>query len=273
MSTYKIVASDLDGTLLNDDMELSAQNAAAISGMAKKGVQFVPSSGRTLCEMPQAVVHHSDVRYVIYSNGATIWDKHTDTHTYLCMSRAVSNAVLDVLVRYDCHILVRQGGQSYVDSRYTDEKAFTHYQICSAHRGVIGQYAVKKQDFLPFLYALDRIECYALFFSDDNQMADCAAVLSAVPDIAVVPSWPHCIEVFSKNAGKGAALTKLAEMTDTPIAQTVAVGDSGNDTSMVVTAGLGLATANACAPLKAAADAVICANTEHIAQYILEKYV
>lgn len=273
MSVYKIIASDLDGTLLNDDMALSAENAAAITALAEKGVQFVPSSGRTLCEMPKAVVHHSDVRYVIYSNGATIWDKQTDTHTYLCMSRTASNAVLDILQSYDCHILVRHGGQSYVDSRYTDEKAFAHYQICSAHRGVIGQYAVKKQDFISFLYGLDRIECYALFFSDDNQMADCAAVLGTVDDITVVPSWPHCIEVFSKQAGKGAALETLAEMTATPLVQTIAVGDSGNDTSMVVTAGLGLATANACDSLKVAADAVICANTEHIAQYILGKYI
>lgn len=273
MAIYKIVASDLDGTLLNEEMALSAENAHAIAALAEKGVQVVPSSGRTLCEMPQAVVQHSGVRYIIYSNGATVWDKHTDTHIYLCMSRAASNAVLDVLGNYDCHILVRHGGQSYVDCRYADEKAFEHYQLCSAHRGVIRQYAVKKQDFVPFLYALDRIECYALFFSDDNAMVDCATALSAIDGIAVVPSWPHCIEVFSKQAGKGAALQKLAEMTDTPIAQTIAVGDSGNDTSMVMTAGLGLATANACDALKQQADAVICANTEHIARYILEKYI
>ena len=273
MSIYKIIASDLDGTLLNEDMALSAENARAITALAKKDVQFVPSSGRTLCEMPADVVQHSGVRYIIYSNGATIWDKHTDTHTYLCMSCAVSNAVLDVLKNYDCHILVRHGGQSYVDCRYADEKAFEQYQLCVAHRDVIRQYAVKKQDFLPFLYALDKVECYALFFSDDTAMADCATALSAVPDIAVVPSWPHCLEVFSKDAGKGAALIRLAALTDTPIQQTIAVGDSGNDASMVVTAGLGLATANACDALKQQADAVICANTEHIAQYILETYV
>ena len=270
---YTILASDLDGTLLQEDMSFSRENAEAIHALAQKGVQFVPSSGRTLCEIPPEVIAHKDVRYVIYSNGATIWDKHTNTHTYLCMSRALSNTVLEVLAAYDCHILIRHGGQSYVDSRYADEKAFEHYQMCGPHRDVIEKYAVLQEDYLTFVKSLDNIECYALFFSDDTQMAAAAAQLALVEGLSVVPSWPHSLELFSVKAGKGAALTVLAELLGTTMEHTIAVGDSGNDKSMVVTAGLGLATANACDLLKQAADAVICANSGHIARYILETYI
>ncbi len=273
MANYKMIASDLDGTLLQEDMSLSAENAAAMSLMAASGVQFVPSSGRTLCEMPAAVLAHESVRYVMYSNGAAIWDKHTDTHTHLCMSRAVSNAVLDIVTQYDCHILVRQGGKSYVDRCQADRQAFIKYRLAPAHCGVIERYATLKDNLISFAYTLDTVECYALFFRDDTDMDACAQRLSAVNGVAAAPSWPHCIELFSTDAGKGAALKKLCEMTDTPVSQTIAVGDSGNDLSMIRAAGLGLATANACEPLKQAADAVICANTEHIARYILEKYL
>jgi len=269
---YTIIASDLDGTLLREDMTLSKENAAAMTALGNKGVFFVPASGRTLCEMPAEVKDHPHVRYVIYSNGAAIWDKQTDTHTHLCMSRRISNAVLDILKAYDCHILVRQGGKSYVDARFCDQNAFAHFQLSSAHCEVIRRYATKKDAFIPFAYTLDTVECYALFFSDDEEMARCKEKLSACEGLTVVPSWAHCLELFSAEAGKGAALRKLAEMTDTPMKDTVAVGDSGNDTSMIVDAGLGLATANACDSLKAVADATICSNRDHIVKYVLENY-
>lgn len=56
MQKYKIVASDLDGTLLQDDMTVSAENAQAITEIAAMGVQFVPATGRTLAEMPDEVI-------------------------------------------------------------------------------------------------------------------------------------------------------------------------------------------------------------------------
>ena len=49
---YKILASDLDGTLLNNNAEVSPENWAAIEKMHKMGVQFVPASGRSFGEMP-----------------------------------------------------------------------------------------------------------------------------------------------------------------------------------------------------------------------------
>jgi hydroxymethylpyrimidine pyrophosphatase-like HAD family hydrolase len=56
------------------------------------------------------------------------------------------------------------------------------------------------------------------------------------------------------------------------ISDTIAMGDSRNDTSIVETAGLGLAVSNATEYLKSIADAVICSNDEHVAEYILASY-
>ncbi len=273
MPDFSIVASDLDGTLLLHDMSLSAENDAAITAMAEKGVQFAPASGRTLCEMPEAVINHPKIRYYIYSNGAAIWDKQTDTHTYLCMPRAASNAVLDMLCEYDCHITVRQGGRSYADAAMHTDADYTRYQICSAHHDVLERYADFKEDFIDFAYTLDNVECYAVFFPDDDKLAECKERVDALDGVSVAWSWPHCFEIFSVNAGKGFALQKLAEMRQVPFDATIAVGDSGNDMSMVKAAGLGLATQNACDTLKEAADKVICSNTEHVAEYIFKHYL
>ena len=273
MPKYSIVASDLDGTLLLHDMSLSVQNTNAITELAERDVQFVPASGRTLCEMPFEVLHHPAIRYYIYSNGAAIWDKQTDTHTYLCMPKAVSNAVLEMLEQYDCHITVRQGGQSYADASMHTEADYAKYQICSAHHDVLEQYADFKEEFLDFTRTLDNVEWYAVFFPDDNKLAECKELVGKLDGVAAVWSWPHCFEIFSVDAGKGFALYKLAELRNVPFDATIAVGDSGNDVSMVKAAGLGLATENACNALKMVADEVICSNTEHVAEYILKQYL
>ena len=52
MQKYKIIAVDLDGTLLNTDMALSEENAAAMADLTARGVHIVPSTGRTLSQIP-----------------------------------------------------------------------------------------------------------------------------------------------------------------------------------------------------------------------------
>ena len=80
-------------------------------------------------------------------------------------------------------------------------------------------------------------------------------------------------EIFSKNAGKGNALLALADRIGCRREQTIGVGDSTNDLTLIRSAGLGLAMSNACRALKNEADEVICSNDEHAVQYILEHYL
>ena len=86
MSTYRLVASDLDGTLLRNDQTLSPENAAAIAEMARRGVQFAISTGRTYGEILPALRKDPDIRFVIHSDGAVIYDKQTDTRHTVCFS-------------------------------------------------------------------------------------------------------------------------------------------------------------------------------------------
>ena len=81
------------------------------------------------------------------------------------------------------------------------------------------------------------------------------------------------VEHDGQNAANVNALLRLADMTGVDHAQTLAVGDSKNDSDMLAAAGLGLAVSNAWEELKAVADVVIpCSNDEHVAPYLLEHY-
>ena len=69
MYKYKMVACDLDGTLLNSEFHVSQENKNAIKELSEKGIHFVPCTGRTLSEMRE-VANIPEVRYIIYSSGA-----------------------------------------------------------------------------------------------------------------------------------------------------------------------------------------------------------
>ena len=79
--------------------------------------------------------------------------------------------------------------------------------------------------------------------------------------------------MYSSDEGKGKTLVALADKLGVDIADVIAIGDSNNDKTMIETAGLGLAVANACNALKELADQTICGNSEHVAQYVLEHFI
>ena len=71
----KLLAIDMDGTLLNSFSKLSKVNLSALYRAKEAGIEIVPTTGRTLSCLPHTLQEHSDLfRYVITSNGASLYD-------------------------------------------------------------------------------------------------------------------------------------------------------------------------------------------------------
>ena len=115
MNHYKLIACDLDGTLIGSDMNLSEENRRAIKELFDRGVMVVPISGRTLCEMKD-VSDLPEVRYVIYSNGAAIYDKETGENTFLGLDDDTTRFLFDVLEPLDALTVLHKDGQTYADA-------------------------------------------------------------------------------------------------------------------------------------------------------------
>lgn len=75
MHRFKIITSDLDGTLLNSRSEISSENLRAIHELSNRGIYFVPSTGRTVSELPAEIINDPAIRYIIHSNGAVLLDR------------------------------------------------------------------------------------------------------------------------------------------------------------------------------------------------------
>lgn len=269
MPNYKIIATDLDGTLLNSTSDVSDENTRAISELFRRGVHVVPASGRSYSEMPDKAKNHPDIRYFICSNGAFIYDKKEDVKTSLCIEKSDIKKILDTLNRYEVHITIRHNGKIYADSEFVSEKHFDYYNMFRAHRVVLKSFGVKLDDFDGFCETIDNAEMIAVFFKNYNDWVECRKILERNKNLCVTSGGEYNLEIIEASAGKGSALMRLADMIGVDRLDTIGVGDSDNDISSVSAAGLGLATSNACDSLKEAADKVICSNDEHVIEYIL----
>ena len=272
MSNYKIIASDLDGTLLDSNAEISRENLNAISELSSRGVYFVPSTGRTFSEIPEEIRTNENIRYYIYANGSTVYDKQTGKRITNCISNEVGKRVIGVLNKYKIHKTYRQGGECFVDSAFQSEEMWDKYNVCMPHRVVVDAFSVYLDDFEEKMLAADEVEVYSIFFEDLAEKQKCKGELAEIEEIAIAEVSEHNIEIFSKYAGKGSALLILADILNVSHSETMSLGDSNNDASMIQVAGLGLATENACDSLKEIADGIICGNDEHVVRYVINKY-
>ncbi len=268
MNRYKLIACDLDGTLLGADLTLSKENYQAIKVLTERGVVVVPTTGRTLCEM-EDVFGLPEIRYAIYSNGATIHDKKTGEKVVLGLGGKLLRFVFDTLLRYDTFMIVHVNGQAYADKKKAER--LSDYPVSINVEDIVKNNCILIEDFEKKLPD-SAVECVVVFFANAADVAACQAVLSSNPDVKAATTWPHNLEIFLKDAGKGNALKILAEKLNIPMQDVVAVGDSDNDAPMISIAGLGLATENACETLKSIADAVICNNDAHVMKYVKEHY-
>lgn len=270
--SYKIVASDLDGTLLNSRSKVSNENLLAISELTKKGVYFVPSTGRTFSEIPVELKNNPDIRYVIHSNGAVVFDKLTQKRIMNCISNADGRYILDVLASCDSHITIRQNGECFVDTAMQTKQLWDYYNLCEAHRVVVRDYAAHLPEFEKFSSSADNVEVFSAFFHSYDEKIACKKQLAQNTRFRVVEADEYNLEIINANAGKGNALYALADMLGVNYADTIAIGDSDNDNSIVQASGLGLAVSNATNSLKAVADEIISSNDEHAIDYVLARY-
>lgn len=257
MHNIKLIALDLDGTLLNSDKKLSEENREALARAAENGVEIVPATGRFYRGMPQIIRGLPYVRYVISVNGAQVYD--VAENKTVCGSEIPWERAASVMERldkidviYDCY----QDGWGWMTKALYDKAEEYAANIHSLE--MIKNLRTPVPELKAYLKerALG-VQKIQIFFKDMTLRAEMLKTLpEEFPDLVVTTSIVNNIEINSREATKGIALKKLAEYLDIPLAQTMAFGDDTNDISMLEAAGIGVAMGNAYEEVKKAADYV-----------------
>ena len=255
MPDIRLIALDLDDTLLNSDKLISPRNEAALRRASEHGVEIVPASGRFYDAFPEEIKRLDFVHYAIAINGAEIRDLRTGqaiVRAELPLETALRvMAYLDTLpVIYDCYM---DGWGWMTESLQKQAPNFApniHYL----------KMLLEKRSPVPELKAFLREKGHAVqkiqFFikNADEKPVVMAELSRRFPEISVTSSVSNNIEVNAPDAYKGTALLSLAAHLGLDRSQTMSFGDQLNDLSMIVAAGTGVAMGNAAPELKAAAD-------------------
>jgi len=273
MPDIKIIALDLDGTLLNSRKELTEGCLSALERAAAKGIEIVPTTGRFFGGMPEAIRNLPFLHYAITVNGAQVYDIRSDcavSKTEIPWKRAIEiMEFLDTLpVLYDC-FMDNWGWMSRSfwerPEEYTDNPHYIKMlrelrkpvPELKAHLAEV-QHDIQKTQFFTKDAALRQ-----------RLLKELPAML---PDIAVTTSVADNVELNDIRAHKGVALRQLAEYLDVPMSCTMACGDGLNDITMLRDAGLGVAMANACDEAKAAADVLTAGCDEDGVARAIERF-
>ncbi len=257
MPEIRLIALDLDGTLLDSDKRLSEENRAALARAAAEGIEIVPATGRFFRGMPQHIRDLPYVRYVISVNGAPVYDavrQETVRASEIPWQRAVSVMErLDKLpVIYDCY----QDGWGWMTGDFYDRAA--QYAANVHSLDMIRSLRTPVPELKACLKDRGRgVQKIQVFFRDIALRDETLRTLpEAFPDLVFTTSIVNNIEINSREATKGVALQKLAAHLAIPPAQTMAFGDDRNDITMLEAAGIGVAMGNAAEEVKRAADYV-----------------
>lgn len=269
---YQLIATDLDGTLLDETGRVSEENWKAIEALTQMGVYVVPASGRALEEMPKEIVDCPLFRYYIASNGAGIYDKDQGFIHEWALSRELGREILDLLANYETTSLIHIGPRTYVEESTHCPAYYASFNMNPTWQAYAMAYLVPIPNQLSFAYAQESIQSATVFFKRKEDLQAVWAIWEKDERLALAQTDPYNIEVFSSQAGKGKALCQLAALLGIGQTATIALGDSTNDLSMLKAAGLGLAMKNARPEVQAAADAVICHHKDHGLKYVLEQY-
>ncbi len=269
---YKLICSDLDGTLLNSRSELSEENKEAVKLLLEKGVMLVPTTGRTLMELPACFFSEELFSYIIYSNGAGLYDiKRRENVFYSPISKEASAKIFPILKKYDSLYFLHDMGKCYIS--YDKIKMAEKYNLSRAYILLFNIIEKLDEEELYLMTQGQETEMICAMFESSEKRDKCCAELSEIGGLKITSSGLGSLEMISTEAGKGNAVRRFSEYISIPTDKIISVGDNKNDIEMLCAAGLGLAVSNGHEAVKAAADKVIISNDEHIAKYILENFI
>jgi hydroxymethylpyrimidine pyrophosphatase-like HAD family hydrolase len=269
----KLIALDLDGTaLLDDHKTVSPRMAQALREAASRGVLVVPATGRPRTLLPEAILASARCRFAVLSNGALVYDlQRGRVLRENTIPLACALSLIEALKPFDLLVEICADGHIYVERR--DMERLDSWQLGPFHIEYLRSAGLAIDSFSQYSERGGKaIEKVNLPFIPSGVREDVERTLSRWRGISSVHSGDNSIEITHALATKGEGLRALCDMMGVDMSCVMAIGDSGNDVSMLEVAGIGVAMGNACALAREAAASVTATNECDGAALAIERY-
>ena len=267
----KALFLDLDGTLLNDQKEITSENRTAVEKALAAGHKIIIDTGRPLVsaiQQAEALNLVDEGCYLIAYNGGILYDIG---HQKIIFQGSIP---LDLVIlifeeanRRHLHIQTYNDTEVLVEP-HCDDNEIKHY--C---KSINMTYQV-----IPNIHELEQAPVKILLANlrDPNPLKEFRKWIGTWADTLLDTYFSSNVylEIVPKGINKGAAMCQMVELLRIPLENTVAVGDSENDIFMIRAAHIGVSMCNGIAECKAAADYITSRDNNHngIVE-VIEKFI
>lgn len=256
----RLIASDLDGTLLGPDGQVSEQTRAALSRASAAGIEILVATGRSRYTAVPKLEAIEEIRWVVCSNGAMIWDRHTES---VVMHRPITGTVaihvVDHLRRHVPDVAIgweTPGGFGFDHRFHAQPPSIEEFRLHTEHPEPDPDTEVTK--LLVTIPGADGPE--ALY----------EAIGPHVPgSVIATSSGGGFLETTAAGVDKGSTLAAFASGLDIDADEVMTFGDQHNDMAMLEWAGTGVGMGNGHPAVLDVADLQAPSNADHgVAQVI-----
>lgn len=260
----RLVALDVDDTLLTDDLTISPRVRQAIHEAMARGVTVILATGRMF---PAARPYAKELGLtgpLITYNGALIRTEDGDTWWHRPVPRPLALEVLD-----------RAEAEGWDVQCYCDDRLFVP-RIDEGVRYYLDIANVPAQtcsDMRALLQERETTKLLAIGEPEETARRAEALTEAFAGRLTITISKPRFVEMLDASVSKAAALAEVARRLSVPRDQVLAIGDSFNDLEMIRWAGVGVAMGNAHPEVRARADFVVATNMEEGVAEALERFV
>lgn len=270
----KLAATDLDGTLIASNGEISTENFEAMEKAVKEGLYIVPTTGRSFYEMPEELRERKSYTHCICSNGAVIFDRDGNEIWKSTFSKENTLELFSILSEYDTMIEVYTKGVPVTEKSKLTKKSYIHYRVEENYHDVLTASRKGVENLEAFLTeSKEGAEMFNIFFSDADERKEAFERIGKLEYTELTTSMASNMEILQRRVNKGSSLKKLCEKLGISKEEVMAMGDSRNDITLLSAAGIPLAVSNSCDDLKEKAKEIICSCDESAMAFALNRYV
>ena len=253
----KLIASDMDGTLLNHNHKIPKENVELINYAKNQGIEFVVATGRAYYEALPALNEENINCDVISFNGGIVYDKNGNIISITPMLPKDLYYTIEILKSFDISYQLYTKNTIYTKSIETDINAYIDLIRSNGYEPDVEHLRAEAQQKLDLGYIteVDNIELYLneeenppikiiAISNDISKLENATKLLSENTNISVTSSGANNIEIMHKNATKGEALKEIAKIYGINLENAVAIGDNLNDQAMLDIVGYSVAMKN-----------------------------
>ena len=259
----KLVASDLDGTIIGRDNTIFENNLKAINDINNKNIDFVICTGKTY-PIITGMCSKFNASYGIFGNGNQIVNLKTGEEIYKkLLTQEEVNSCIDIAKKYNLHVHIYTDTEAINEElKFMDLRNFVLQQEKDSGSSL----DVTVVDSIKQYLAFNDVEVCKLIISSETSLADIKKEILSKEDISVTTIKKYgeykdniinkeyeYLDICPKNINKSTALNILKNHLKIDNSEIMAVGDNLNDVDMVKNSGIGVAVANAYDELKAVA--------------------